>query len=323
MRGRVHLPVVMNGRAEGDPGWDGDNVSAPRVIAEAGTYRMWYDGMKETEGGGLWGTWGIGLAESSDGVHWSKYAGNPVLTAGEEGEWDSQGRMQAAVIEDGGAYKMWYSASDGGVWQTGYATSPDGIEWSIHGDNPVLEVGSPGSWDDKEATAPAVIKDGAVYRMWYGGCDLGYESCGIGFAVSLNGSQWVKHPGNPVLTVTPGEWEGGFAWPAVIKNGDTYEMWYSSNGKIGRATSPDGIYWTKDANNPVLGHGQFGTAVWQPSVLLEGGVYKMWYRQGTGDDTSIGYAESSDGSHWTLWPRGWVLIPCDQYEVYLPVIMRE
>ena len=160
--------------------------------------------------------------------------------------------------------------------------------------------------------------------MWYTGCDLGYESCGIGYATSFNGTDWVKHPGNPVLSGTPGEWdEGIIAWPAVIKNGGMYEMWYWSGWKIGHAMSSDGILWTKDANNPVLSAGQFGTAVAQPTVLLQGGVYKMWYRQGPAAHSSIGYATSSDGSHWTLWPRGWVLIPCEECLVYLPVVMRE
>jgi len=52
-----------------------------------------------------------------------------------------------------------------------------------------------------------------------------------------------------------------------------------------------------------------------------GARYRMWYRQGPADDTSIGYAESSDGIHWTLSPRGSVLVPCEQYEMYLPIIM--
>jgi predicted GH43/DUF377 family glycosyl hydrolase len=299
--------------------WDGDRVAAPRVISDTGKYRMWYDGMKRTESGNIWG---IGLAESPDGVHWSKSASNPVLGPGDAGEWDSLSRFQAAVIKDGGTYKMWYSGSDGGVYQTGYATSPDGIAWSVYAGNPVLRVGGGGSWDEQEADAPAVIKDGAIYKMWFVGCDAFYTTCSIGRAASANGQDWVKNPGNPVLSGTPGEWdEGIIAWPSIIKNGDTYEMWYTANGKIGRATSSDGTYWTKDANNPVLSQGQFGTSVWQPTVLLEGGVYKMWYRQGPATDTTIGYAESSDGIHWTLSPRGSVLVPCEQYELYLPVVM--
>jgi hypothetical protein len=295
-------------------------VSAPSVISDTGTYRMWYDGMKQTGTGDIWG---IGLAESFDGIHWRKYAGNPVLVPAELGEWDGNWRGQVSVMKDGGTYKMWFSGNDGGIWQTGYATSPDGIAWSIYGGNPVLGAGPPGSWDEQEANGPSVIKDGSVYKMWYHGADAGYNATGIGYATSSNGRDWVKHPGNPVLKGAAGEWDEGFiGWPEVIKNGGTYEMWYWSDGKIGHATSSNGIQWTKDASNPVLSEGQFGTTVAQPSVLLEGGVYKMWYRQGPGDDRSIGYAESPDGTHWTLWPRGWVLIPCEEYEVYLPIIMR-
>ena len=86
-------------------------------------------------------------------------------------------------------------------------------------------------------------------------------------------------------------------------------MWYWSGWQIGRATSSDGILWTKDASNPVLSEGQSGKAVAQPNVLLEGGTYKMWFRQGPADDSSIGYAESPDGVHWTLSPYNPVLTP--------------
>jgi len=217
---------------------------------------------------------------------------------------------------------MWFSGSDGSTYQTGYALSLNGVNWVAHPDNPVLPVGSNGSWDEQEANAPAVIKDGGLYKMWYTGCDALYEECSVGFAASLNEHDWVKHPGNPVLMGAPGEWDEGFiGWPAVLKNGDMFEMWYSSNGKIGRATSSNGVFWTKDANNPVLSGGWGGKAVWQPAVLLEDGTYKMWYRQGPAADSSIGYAESADGIHWTPSLRHTVLVPCEMCLLYLPIVM--
>ena len=174
-------------------------------------------------------------------------------------------------------------------------------EWVEYPGNPVLDKGEGGTWDDGFVSCPTVLHDGSEYKMWYCGHDA--SNYRIGHATSADGVDWVKHPGNPVLSSTPGEWDEGFiGWPAVVKNGGTYEMWYWSDGKIGHATSSNGTYWTKDSSNPVLSAGQFGTTVAQPSVLLEGGVYKMWYRQGPADDRSIGYAESPDGVNWT--PRG-------------------
>ena len=185
--------------------WDGLSVGMPVVISSTGQYRMWYQGR------GLsfidWGN-ALGYAELTDGETYQKYAGNPVLEPGEFGEWDSAYRGQIALIEDGGIYKMWFSgAGTSGPWQTGYATSSDGLDWEIYSGNPVLEVGAPGSWDEQEANGPTVLKDGAVYKMWYHGCNLDYSECSIGYATSNDGVNWTKHTGNPVLEATPGAWD--------------------------------------------------------------------------------------------------------------------
>jgi hypothetical protein len=78
-------------------------------------------------------------------------------------------------------------------------------------------------------------------------------------------------------------------------------MWYHSDSKIGYATSPDGIHWTKSASNPVLSLGWDGASVGLSTILLEGGVYKMWLTSGSvpAGTRGIGYAESPDGIHWT------------------------
>lgn len=304
--------------------WDKDRVSAPRVILDGGKYLAWYDGRNLTapESG-----WAVGLAWSPDGIAWTRYPQNPVLGPGgglaASLAWDANSRYQVAVLKDGLTYKMWFCGSDGFTYQTGYATSADGLQWDIYAGNPVLAVGPAGSWDELEANAPAVIKDGDVYKMWYHGCDTDYAACGIGYATSPDGTTWTKHPGNPVLSGTPGEWDGDFAmWPAVIKNGGVYEMWYTASGKTGRATSPDGIHWTKEASNPVLAQGWNGGMAVQASVLLTGGTYKMWFRSGPASDSSIGYAESPDGIHWTMSPSNPVIAPGQKRYVNLPVVFR-
>ena len=288
--------------------WDGLRVNIPTVIAGPGKYQMWYQGRGLSFNG--YGS-SLGYAESTDGLSWDKYAGNPVLEPGETGEWDSAYRGQVSLIKDGGLYKMWYSGGPpSGPWQTGYATSSDGLEWDIYAGNPVLVAGGPGSWDEMESDGPAVIKDGAVYKMWYYGCNADYTVCSIGYATSNDGVTWTKLAGDPVLEATPGEWdESGLSWPRVIKNGATYEMWYHSDGKIGRATSPDGVAWTKYAGNPVLGEGWDGGGVGVSTLVLDGGTYKMWFSSGAGATRGIGYAESTDGIHWTQPVGNPVLLP--------------
>ncbi len=44
-------------------------------------------------------------------------------------------------------------------------------EWDRHPDNPVLDLGPAGSWDDERVAASGVILDDTKYHMWYSGYD--------------------------------------------------------------------------------------------------------------------------------------------------------
>ena len=37
-----------------------------------------------------------------------------------------------------------------------------------------------------------VIKDGAIYKMWYYGCNTDYTICSIGYATSPDGLAWTQ-----------------------------------------------------------------------------------------------------------------------------------
>jgi sucrose-6-phosphate hydrolase SacC (GH32 family) len=107
--------------------------------------------------------------------------------------------------------------------------------------------------------SPSVILDGSTYKMWYTGTDTtGTGFSQIGYATSLDGITWTKYNGNPVLDVTASDWDSNrVGGEEVIKDGATYKMWYTGSnasniGRIGYATSPDGITWTKYVSNPVL-----------------------------------------------------------------------
>jgi predicted GH43/DUF377 family glycosyl hydrolase len=160
--------------------------------------------------------------------------------------------------------------------------------------NPVLSPGSP--FDSFLAGASSVILDGSTYKMWYTG--FNGSAMNICYATSPDGLDWTNKLGgilfNPVPG--PGPWEsGGIAAPCVIKNGFTaYQMWYTGiNGSftIGYATSNDGVTWTRQG--AVLSGTSWETAgVALPSVINDGGTYKMWYTGLTNaPEMSIGYAE--------------------------------
>lgn len=58
----------------------------------------------------------------------------------------------------------------------------------------------------------------------------------------------VKYPGNPVLWPTE-PWEGATAivYGSVVRDGDTFRMWYHSDQGVSYAESKDGIAWSKPA----------------------------------------------------------------------------
>ena len=88
-------------------------------------------------------------------------------------------------------------------------------------------------------------------------------------------------------------------------------MWYTGlpAKSIGYATSTDGINWTKYGSDPVIeagGEDWNDVAAAHPSVLFEGGIYKMWlYTAGNpGDGLApwISYVTSTNGIDWNWHP---------------------
>jgi predicted GH43/DUF377 family glycosyl hydrolase len=132
----------------GPPGsWDERWVESPAVIwlPEQGRYLMWYSGMDAA-----WRA-RVGLATSTDGVVWVKYAGNPVLDVGPSGSWEDYWVAVPGVIRWGEGFLMVYSgvseadladgvADDVGV---GIAFSADGVTWRRLAANPVMTTQSP------------------------------------------------------------------------------------------------------------------------------------------------------------------------------------
>lgn len=274
--------------------FDAQDVRSTCVLEEGGTYKMWYTGMDTADPP----RYRIGFATSSDGIEWTPYGPNPVIDLGPPGAFDDWHACFPVVIRDGDTYKMWYTGDAYAVFFLGYATSSDGIHWTKY---PGPHAGAIIDWRsegwDRYTAAGSVIKDGSVYRMWFGAYG---SSQGIGYATSVDGISWDVV--GQVLTIGfPGtfeEWR--IHYPSVARTDTGYLMLYSGQDqselrRFGMATSPDGANWTKCAGNPVLPLG--GAGEWDavlhycPYVLVQDGRIRLWY-SGMGAKLSMGYAES-------------------------------
>lgn len=168
---KQNTPVLSVGTAAE---WDNGFLEGPSVIKAGNQYQMWYCGYDATVNGSTTdGQANIGLATSGDGINWTKYAGNPVLSV-TPGNWDAVYVQDPHVLYENGQYLMWFGGNnvDGYGQKVGYATSPDGINWTKFAGNPVLNTGNSGEWDASTASFPSVLNDNGTYKMWYTGKDV-------------------------------------------------------------------------------------------------------------------------------------------------------
>jgi predicted GH43/DUF377 family glycosyl hydrolase len=257
-------PVLQLGSSSD---WDAGGAFDPNILSTDSGYVMFYFGVKNLNSSPLHGE--IGRATSIDGKFWVKDSLNPILTYGQSPDWDSDYVTAPTVMFDGSTYKMWYNGATSDFPSAtsciGLATSSDGIHWAKYGQNPVLKSGSSISWDNNGVGLCEVIYDLGYYRMWYEGDIINFHNGlmgGLGYAVSEDGINWKKYPGNPVIPSNFISWTLGTPYdPAVIRNGNVLRMWYSAGNSVGYATSilspplitfPDSLSFTGRGVNDTL-----------------------------------------------------------------------
>jgi predicted GH43/DUF377 family glycosyl hydrolase len=238
-------------------------------------------------------------ASQQNTARWKKYPGNPVL-GGQYGTC-----FDVSVMAEASGYRMYVS------WRPkqsiAVVESSDGINWS---GPPRIVLGprKQTGWED-DINRPVVLKRSDGYHMWYTGQTK--EHSWIGYATSTDGLTWTRMSDQPVLSPEK-PWEKvAVMCPHVIWDESTqqYRMWYSGGEQyepdaIGYATSPDGLSWTRSAQNPVFTADP--SCEWEKhkvtacQVVPQDGGYLMFYIGFRDvDHAQIGVARSPDGiSHW-------------------------
>jgi hypothetical protein len=211
---------------------------------------------------------------------------------------------------------------------------------------PALTIGDLGCFDDNGVTPSCIITVGSrkyfYYIGWNQGATVRMHLFG-GLAMSEDGgknfTRFSKAPiiernkVNPLLNTSPfvlfdsGIWRmyyvAGVEW--VHKDLPRYNIQY--------AESRDGFEWERTGHVCIDFSSPEEVALARPYVLLENGIYKMWFSH-KGIEYRMGYAESLDGKNWfrrddivdlTVSDSGWddtmVEYPCifkhDNYSFFL------
>jgi hypothetical protein len=247
---------------------------------------------------------------------------NPILLPGPAGAWDDGVIEAADALHDGPLYYLFYHGTGQGKgYRLGVATASAPLgPFRKHGNRPILDLGPPGSWDDRGVACALIVRESADrFWMWYSGTGSGGASKGkwsIGLASAAHPlGPWKKHSGNPILE------NFGYVGGVVREKGKYWLYTAHPIGSTGpdyspmalaQADSPAGP-WTRWPHNPVLREGKPGD--WDHGGFSEGkvffaqGMFHMFYGgahlhpERIRTRESIGYAFCRDGYHFQKHPH--------------------
>ncbi|MBQ3350968.1 MAG: hypothetical protein IJG38_11255 [Thermoguttaceae bacterium] len=261
------------------------------VLQEGATFKMWFSWRPKKS---------IGYTESKDGIHWSE----PKIVLTPAGGWEGIVNRIGVVFKDG-KYHMWYTGQilKGNIGsKIGYATSPDGVNWTRVQSEPVLVSELP--WEGVAVMCPHVLWDESekTFKMWYSAGEQ-YEPNALGYATSPDGVHWTKHPNNPIFKPDKSvKWEQHKVTAAqVFPYKGMYYMFYigfenEHLARIGIARSKDGVTgWERLPSNPII-EPDAGTwdasACYKPFAIYDkqADLWRLWYNGRNGGMEQIGLA---------------------------------
>jgi len=230
-----HNPVFTGA---GPGHWDEHIRERGWILHEGDSYRMWYTGYV-----GRRSQMKLGYATSADGIHWTRFAGNPI--------YDKHWVEDMMIVRRGTTYYMF---AEGRGDRAQLLTSPDGVHWTRRGPLdirltngrplPPGPYGTPTAWFEK--------------GRWY----LFYErrDRGIWLASSNEMKVWTNVQDEPVLVPGPKRYDRKYvALNQIVRDkGRYYAYYHGSPGEhrpalwsTNLAVSTDLIHWKKYPGNPL------------------------------------------------------------------------
>lgn len=215
----------------------------------------------------------------------------PALAPGAAGSFDSQGAAVSCAAQAGGVRRLYYigwSKNDRAPYHIaiGLAESRDGGNtYARHPANPILDRNAADPW---MVSTPYVLPTRDGWRMWYlsvtGWPDPAQQPhYDLRQAISADGVSWQTEPTPCVTFHHPTEI--AIARPSVLKDGDTWRMWFCHRGtdyayRIGYAESPEGVTWTRRDDRAGIGISESGwdsEMIAYPHVFNHAGARYMLY----------------------------------------------
>ncbi len=255
-----HNPVFTG---TGTNTWDRKIRERGYILRDEGIFKMWYTGYRGDHDPKY-----VGYATSPDGVHWQRYAGNPV--------YDDLWTEDMQVIKYEGIYYMFAEGkNDIAHW----LTSHDGIHWEEKGPLDIRYTNGDPLTPGPYGTPAVWIENG----KWY----LFYERNdeAVWLASSSDHKVWTNVQDEPVLKPGPEKYDStAIAVNQIIKykgeyyafyHGTNYANWMNnekeSTWTSNVAMSGDLIHWIKYPGNPVVDDNHSS-----PILVFDGKQYRLY-----------------------------------------------
>ena len=234
----------------------------PHVIYFKNRYLMYYSiAPFEDKKNPIQG-WGIGIAESTDLIHWQHIA-----EISPNGDYEKKGLCAPCALVINGVVHLFYQTYGNGKKDAiCHAFAADGIHFTRNPTNPIFRP--TGDWNCGRAIDAEVVAFKGQYLLYFATRDTAYKVQIQGVAAAplntdFSRKDWKQLTNAPILKPEYA-WEGNCVEGASIyKKGKKLYMFYAGNynnapQQIGVAVSKDGVKWKRLFTEPFLTNGKKG-----------------------------------------------------------------